>query len=277
MEQHLKGYLSTWVVIVIALTGAGGCAKNTQAARAPEPLVVQVAAVEQRGVPIYSEWIGTLDGYVNADIKAQVTGYLQKQDYTEGSFVQKGQLLFEIDPRPFQAVADQTRGQLSQANGQLSQAKAQLAQVLMSRAWEKQLTTGQPERPWPWADFTPVAKLSFPNQKQSVLALSDAAGESLAFGPTLVAASAKPGRPGVTVFAAHRDTHFAFLGKLRAGDNVKVETAEGPLTYRIIGAEVVRDAGRRAGFARDGSARGRPEGAEDHSGVRVEGSAVVGR
>ena len=129
VEQHLKVYLSIWVVIVIALTGAGGCAKNTQAARAAEPLVVQVAAVEQRDVPIYSEWIGTLDGYVNADIKAQVTGYLQKQDYTEGSLVQKGQLLFEIDPRPFQAVADQTRSQLSQANGQLSQAKAQLAQA----------------------------------------------------------------------------------------------------------------------------------------------------
>ena len=115
-----------------------GCTKTTQAARPADPLTVQVATVEQRDVPIYTEWIGTLDGYVNADIKAQVSGYLQKQNYVEGSFVHIGQVLFEIDPRPFQAVVDQSRGQLSQANGQLSQAKAQLtvaeAQVSVAEA-----------------------------------------------------------------------------------------------------------------------------------------------
>ena len=106
-----------------------GCSSTTQGAKAPEPPVVEVVQVEQKDVPIYSEWIGTLDGLVNADIKAQVSGYLLKQDYTEGSFVQKGQLLFEIDPRPFQAVVDQGEGQLAQANGQLAQAKAQLTQA----------------------------------------------------------------------------------------------------------------------------------------------------
>src|SRR5262249_48591341 len=73
--------------------------------------------------------IGTLDGYVNADIKAQVTGYLVQQAYTEGSFVTAGQLLFQIDPRPFQAALDQAHGQLAQAEGQLEQAKAQRAQA----------------------------------------------------------------------------------------------------------------------------------------------------
>src|SRR4029077_1048792 len=82
-----------------------------------------------KDVPIHREWIGTLDGMVNAAIKAQVSGYLLTQDYTEGSFVKKGQLLFEIDPRPFQAAVDQARGQLAQANGQLAQAKAQLVQA----------------------------------------------------------------------------------------------------------------------------------------------------
>ena len=106
-----------------------GCTKSTTAAKPPDALEVKVAPVVQRDVPIYSEWIGTLDGYVNADIKAQVSGYLLKQDYTEGSFVQKGQVLFEIDPRPFQAVVDQARGQLAQASGQLSQARAQLTQA----------------------------------------------------------------------------------------------------------------------------------------------------
>jgi membrane fusion protein (multidrug efflux system) len=91
---------------------------------------VEVVQVEQRDVPIYSEWIGTLDGFVNADIKAEVSGYLLEQAYQEGSFVKKGQLLFQIDPRPFQAALDLAKGQFAQAEGQLSQAQAQLSQAL---------------------------------------------------------------------------------------------------------------------------------------------------
>src|ERR1700751_399209 len=115
-------------LLVLILTAAG-CSSSTQEAKTSEPPVVEVVQVEQRDVPIYTEWIGTTDGFVNADIKAQVSGYLLKQDYTEGSFVKKGQLLFEIDPRPFQAAVDQTEGQLAQANGQPAQAKAQLTQA----------------------------------------------------------------------------------------------------------------------------------------------------
>ncbi|HWZ46196.1 MAG TPA: biotin/lipoyl-binding protein, partial [Candidatus Saccharimonadales bacterium] len=74
---------------------------------------VEVVQVEQKDVPIYGEWIGTLDGLTNADVRAQVTGYLMKQAYQEGAFVRKGQLLFEIDPRPFQAALDQAEGQLA--------------------------------------------------------------------------------------------------------------------------------------------------------------------
>ena len=116
-------------LVTLALVEAAGCS-NTTTARALETPVVEVIQVEQRDVPIYGEWIGTLDGLVNADIKAQVSGYLMKQDYTEGSYVQKGQLLFEIDPRPFQAALDQAEGQLAQATSQLAQAKAQLAQAV---------------------------------------------------------------------------------------------------------------------------------------------------
>lgn len=139
MDKRQKAHLVILLTIASFVTAIfeSGCAKGTQAGQAPNPLVVGVAAVEQRDVPIYSEWIGTLDGYVNADIKAQVAGYLLKQDYTEGSLVQKGQLLFEIDPRPFQASVDQAKGQLAQANGQLSQAKAQLTQA------EAQVTVAQ--------------------------------------------------------------------------------------------------------------------------------------
>jgi len=103
-----------------------------QAVPAPE---VEVAQVEQKDVPIYSEWIGTLDGMVNAVMTAQVSGYLLRQVYREGSFIRKGELLFEIDPRPLQAALNQSKGelakaqaQLTQADGQLLQAQAQLAQ-----------------------------------------------------------------------------------------------------------------------------------------------------
>src|ERR1700688_1875347 len=85
---------------------------------------VEVVQVEQKDVPIFGEWIGTLDGLVNADVRAQVTGYLQRQGYQEGAFVKQGQLLFQIDPRPFQAALDQARGQLAQAQAALANAQA---------------------------------------------------------------------------------------------------------------------------------------------------------
>ena len=141
MDRRQRARFVTWAtvaIIPVTVVVEGGCAKDGQAARAPGPLVVEVATVQQRDVPIYNEWIGTLDGYVNADIKAQVPGYLMKQDYAEGSLVKTGQLLFEIDPRPFEAAVDQAKGQFAQANGQLAQAKAQLAQaeaqVVVSKA-----------------------------------------------------------------------------------------------------------------------------------------------
>ena len=90
----------------------------------PSALDVEVARVQKEDIPIYAEWIGTLDGLVNADVRAQVTGYLLKQGYQEGAFVQQGQLLFQIDPRPFQAALDQANGQLAQAQAALANAQA---------------------------------------------------------------------------------------------------------------------------------------------------------
>jgi RND family efflux transporter MFP subunit len=99
------------------------------AAAHPEPLDVLVASVQQKDVPVYKEWIGTLDGLVNADIKAEVSGYLVEQTYKEGSFVSRGQLLFQIDQRPFQAALDQSQAQLAESQGQLEQARAQATQA----------------------------------------------------------------------------------------------------------------------------------------------------
>src|SRR5712692_1704072 len=111
-------------LVVIALIVGALRPKHSPGAGTGAPPDVAVAQVEQRDVPIYREWIGTLEGYINADVRGQVTGYLLRQDYKEGAFVNKGQLLFEIDPRPFLAAFDQAKGQFAQAKAQLDNAEA---------------------------------------------------------------------------------------------------------------------------------------------------------
>jgi RND family efflux transporter MFP subunit len=114
------------VIIALLFTGCDNKAKEEQrrlAATPPPPPTVEVVQVEQRDVPIYQEWVGTLDGMVNAQILAQVTGYLIKQNYKEGEFVKKGQLLYEIDPRTFQASLDQAKGNLARQQATLVTAR----------------------------------------------------------------------------------------------------------------------------------------------------------
>jgi RND family efflux transporter MFP subunit len=112
------------LLIIGLIIGAISPTKHVSGAHPDAPPDVDVVQVEQKDVPIYREWIGTLDGLVNADVRAQVTGYLLRQGYQEGAFVKKGQLLFEIDPRPFQAALDQAQGLLAQARAQLATAQA---------------------------------------------------------------------------------------------------------------------------------------------------------
>jgi membrane fusion protein (multidrug efflux system) len=112
------------LVAAVLLVNAVACSNGkVRAAAPPPPSVVEVAPVIQRDVPVQGEWVGTLEGYVNAQIQPQVSGYLIRQDYHEGAFVKKGQLLFEIDPRPFQAALDQAKGQLAQAEAQMENAE----------------------------------------------------------------------------------------------------------------------------------------------------------
>ena len=99
-----------------------GCNSGKAATSSPPPPTVEVATVMQHDVPIYSEWVATLDGFVNAQIQPRVSGYIIRQSYKEGSVVQKGQVLFEIDPRPFKAALDQAKAQLAQAEAQLGKA-----------------------------------------------------------------------------------------------------------------------------------------------------------
>ena len=111
----------------LAMVLAVGCKKKQEAA-APPP-TVEVMTVVQKDVPIEKEWVGTLDGYVNAVIRPQVTGYLIKQNYREGQAVKKGQVLFQIDPRTFKAALDKAKAQLAQERARHVTAKANLARV----------------------------------------------------------------------------------------------------------------------------------------------------
>lgn len=127
MSRVWKRWLMGGVLGLIVLgliVGAIRPYKHALGAPPSPPPDVEVAQVEREDVPIYGEWIGTLDGLVNADVRAQVTGYLLKQGYQEGASVKQGDLLFQIDPSPFHAALDQAQGQLAQAQATLANAQA---------------------------------------------------------------------------------------------------------------------------------------------------------
>lgn len=164
LKNMTWGLAGVVVLAILSLFVTHSGAKSTE--KAPPPPVIEVASVEQRDFPVYQEWIGTLTGQVNADVKAQVTGYLLKQHYKEGSYVKKGQLLFEIDARPFQAALDQAKGQLAQAEAQLVQNEAQFA-----TAEANQLKSQQDvEKYGPLAQAEAVSKQDFDNATQTNLA-----------------------------------------------------------------------------------------------------------
>ncbi|MGO9094280.1 MAG: efflux RND transporter periplasmic adaptor subunit [Bryobacteraceae bacterium] len=129
--QRSHSLLSRWggallcAAISVFLTNCG----QPEAVRATgAPVDVQVAQVTTQDVPVAKEWIGTLDGRVNAEIRGQISGYLLRQAYREGAFVHRGELLFEIDPRPFEAELNEARGRLAEAESGVQQAVANLAQ-----------------------------------------------------------------------------------------------------------------------------------------------------
>ncbi|HYL99421.1 MAG TPA: efflux RND transporter periplasmic adaptor subunit, partial [Blastocatellia bacterium] len=158
MGNHIaKRTLVGWVAVgfIAGLLMINSGCSRVPAAPPPHPPEVEVTPVLKQDVPIYSEWIGTLDGMVNAEIKAQVSGYLRTRNYTEGTYVRKGQLLFQIDPRPFQAALDQAQGALSQAEGQVKQATAQLEQA---RAGLAQAEANQQKAQFDEDRYIPLAR-----------------------------------------------------------------------------------------------------------------------
>ena len=120
-EFHFAMYAAGAGALALGIGLLVGCGNHVNAASPGPPPAMKVSVVkaEQTDVPLTGEWVGTLDGYVNAQIQPQANGYLIRQNYREGSQVEKDQVLFEIDPRPFEAALQQAQGQLGQAQAQL--------------------------------------------------------------------------------------------------------------------------------------------------------------
>ncbi|MDQ4088016.1 MAG: class GN sortase [Pseudomonadota bacterium] len=127
------------------------------------------------------------------------------------------------------------------ARGAAIPAKAWLAQIMLDRAFAASVASGEPVRAWPWADSVPVARIRLRRLRAEQIVLSGGSGEALAFGPALVAGGGRLGERGTAVIAAHRDTHFRFLGQVRPGDLIEVKEVSGRIThYRAEAARVVR-------------------------------------
>src|SRR6266446_2279377 len=165
------------LLAVVLAAALAGCGEKSGAATAPPPPVVRVASVLEQDVPISSEWVGTLVGYINAQIRARVAGHLMSQNYTEGSLVKSGDLLFQVDARPFQAALDQAEAQLLQAESQLSQAKAQvgasqaqveqaLAKVAQDEAQVKRSEADQRRTELDVGRYTPLAQRGSVSQQE---------------------------------------------------------------------------------------------------------------
>jgi len=206
-NHRIAGAAAALLVVIGALT-LGSRAKTAAGSSAPAPPDVLVATVEQKDVPVEREWIGTLDGMVNAAIKAQVSGYLLAQRYTEGSFVHKGQLLFEIDSRPFVAAADQASGQLAEANARLAQAQAGVVQAqsqLASAEANQRKAQMDEERYVPLAQQQAITQQDLDNARQNNEAQKAQVAAAKAQVET-AKAQIEAARAGVTAAAAAVET-----------------------------------------------------------------------
>jgi sortase A len=118
--------------------------------------------------------------------------------------------------------------------------KAIVAQILLDKAWATTLQSGQDTPPWAWMDTVPIAKLTVPATQNSAIILNTLSGQALAFGPAHMTKTPLPGEPGISVIAAHKNTHFSFLQDLRTGDEIEVQRADGrSYTFIMTGADIV--------------------------------------
>ncbi|WGD52267.1 class GN sortase [Bradyrhizobium sp. CB1650] len=126
-------------------------------------------------------------------------------------------------------------------DGAYIHAKAWLAQALLERAFDRSVATGQPVKPWSWADTWPVARIEVKRIGASAIVLAGTSGQALAFGPGHVEQTRDAGERGVAVYAAHRDTHFGFLRNVAIGDVIEITRSDGKrFRYRADSSAVVR-------------------------------------
>ena len=220
--KHMLIMCTTIGVIVSALLVAMGRSKTQEMAQAVDLPEVEVVQVAQQDIPISSEWIGTLEGLVNATIKAQVTGYLRQQRYTEGALVTQGQVLFAIDQRPFQAALDQAKGELAKAQGQLVQANAQLVQANAQLA---QAEANQGKTQLDVDRFTPLAKA----QAISAQDLDNAVQNNLAAKAQVAAAKAGIDVAQAAIVAAKAVVEAAKAAVATATLNLGFTTIQSPI------------------------------------------------
>jgi len=165
------------ILLGLLAAAVAGCGDASRAAGPPPAPVVKVEQVVERDVPISSEWVGTLVGYINAQIRPRVSGHLMSQNYREGSLVQSGDLLFQVDARPFQTAADQAEARVHLAESQLSQAKAQvsasqaqveqaLAKVVQDEAQVKRAEATQRQTELDVGRYTPLAERGSVSQQE---------------------------------------------------------------------------------------------------------------
>jgi membrane fusion protein, multidrug efflux system len=170
---------SLWAGLLVVVLAAvlAGCGERSGASATPPPAAVRVEPVIEKDVPISAEWVGTLVGYVDAQIRARVAGHLVSQAYREGSLVKAGDLLFQVDPRPFQAALEQADARLRLAESQLSQARAQVsasqaqveqatASVAQDEAQVKRAEATQRNTELDVARYTPLAQRGSVSQQE---------------------------------------------------------------------------------------------------------------
>jgi membrane fusion protein (multidrug efflux system) len=205
--------------IAVAAIACGNCSRTPQP---PQLTVVSVAVPVQKDVPVYSEWIGTTVGFIDAEIHSKITGYLLTQDYKEGAMVKTGDLLFKVDPRPFQAVVDQATAQLNVTNAQLGQAQDDVnaAQAEIDRAQAAQLKTELDVK-----RYTPLVKDGTVSQQE----YDDAVQSNLANIASVAAAKGKFDRSKATVDAAKAQIEVARSSLQAAQLNLDYTNVKSPV------------------------------------------------
>lgn len=236
-NAHLGALLAVGAVLLTA-----GLWENVLAQTPPVP-EVDVVTVTQKDVPVYSEWVGTTEGLVNAKIRAQVTGYLSKQNYEEGTSVKKGDLLFEIDPRTFQAAVDQAEAQLAIAKARLGKTELDVKRY---RPLAKESAISQQE-----LDDAVQANLAAKAAVQVAVAALEQARLSLSFTKITSPVDGIAGSANAQIGDLVGPTNAGELTTVSTVDPIKVFFPISEQQYMVFAREAIKTGGKPEGTQRE--------------------------